>query len=400
MFKNYSKDQRRVLLGACLYYMGLGGFLFNSQTSVLAAVRSLYQFPMTRISLYTTIGYVATILGATLMGPMIFRLSQKNKKLYFEGMYLCGAIGILILAFFAETPLFYLARFLMSLSVSTISIIISYILNQWIQIRTGTAIGIASAFAGVGGMLSNPLSAFLFETFSFQKGIVILVLLSACLEIPSFFLLFRKPVPEGTPVKRGRTAEAEMDEAGSSLLVLIILGILISGGRLASLFTSYLSMFSQSIGYSASFGATLASILMFGNISSKFMYGFLSDQVGVWKATMVTQLCVIIGVALFIFMPGYPLLLCIGTLGYGMMYGLFTVAINRMCMASFGFSGTKKYQGLLTGLASLAGAAASPLIGIIYDRTGSFTSLFAALLVLMMICFVLTGVMAKLRSEH
>ncbi|MBQ1355728.1 MAG: MFS transporter, partial [Solobacterium sp.] len=223
MFKNYSKDQRRVLLGACLYYMGLGGFLFNSQTSVLAAVRSLYQFPMTRISLYTTIGYVATILGATLMGPMIFRLSQKKKKLYFEGMYLCGAAGILILAFFAETPLFYLARFLMSLSVSTISIIISYILNQWIQVRTGTAIGIASAFAGVGGMLSNPLSAFLFGRFSFQKGIIILVLLSACLIIPSFILLFMKPVPEGIPVKPGRKDTAETDETGSSLLVLIIL---------------------------------------------------------------------------------------------------------------------------------------------------------------------------------
>lgn len=30
MFKHYNKDQKLVLLGACIYYMGLGGFIFNS----------------------------------------------------------------------------------------------------------------------------------------------------------------------------------------------------------------------------------------------------------------------------------------------------------------------------------------------------------------------------------
>ncbi|MBR3126657.1 MAG: hypothetical protein IKF35_00180, partial [Solobacterium sp.] len=132
MFKNYSKDQLLVLIGTCLYYLGLGGFLFNSQTAVLASVRSIYQFPMTRISMYTSFGYVASILGAALLGPLIFRLSQNLKKAYFIGMYICGVLGFLFLGFFATTPLFYIARFLISLSVSTISIIVSYVLNQWI----------------------------------------------------------------------------------------------------------------------------------------------------------------------------------------------------------------------------------------------------------------------------
>ena len=41
MFKHYNKDQKLVLLGACLYYMGLGGFIFNSQSTVLAAAFAL-----------------------------------------------------------------------------------------------------------------------------------------------------------------------------------------------------------------------------------------------------------------------------------------------------------------------------------------------------------------------
>ena len=80
MFKHYNKDQKLVLLGACIYYMGLGGFIFNSQSTVLAAVRELYNFPMTKISLYTTAGYSAQIFGSMLLGGVIFRLSQSMKK--------------------------------------------------------------------------------------------------------------------------------------------------------------------------------------------------------------------------------------------------------------------------------------------------------------------------------
>lgn len=83
MFKYYNKDQKLVLLGACLYYMGLGGFIFNSQSTVLAAVRTLYDFPMTKMSLYTTAGYATQIFASMLLGSVIFKLSQPMKKYYF-----------------------------------------------------------------------------------------------------------------------------------------------------------------------------------------------------------------------------------------------------------------------------------------------------------------------------
>ena len=101
-----NKDQKLALLGASLYYMGLGGFLYNSQSTVLAAVRAQYDFPMTRISLYTTMGYVAAVLGTVLFGSMIFRLSQSRKKWYFIGMLSSGALGVFLLACFAGTHRF------------------------------------------------------------------------------------------------------------------------------------------------------------------------------------------------------------------------------------------------------------------------------------------------------
>ncbi|MBQ1355729.1 MAG: MFS transporter, partial [Solobacterium sp.] len=237
--------------------------------------------------------------------------------------------------------------------------------------------------------------------FPFQKGILVLILFSAIFTVPSFFLIFRRPVPEAVPPMGGRkTAGAEEQKHTGSLLILIMLFAIVGAPRIASLFTNYLSIFSESIGYSSSFSAFLASILMFANITAKFAYGFLSDKVGTWKATILCQISVIIGVSLFLFLPQYPVLLAVGTLGYGMFYGLTTVAINRMCMAAFGFTGTRKYQGMITSVASLAAVIGSPAIGVVYDNTGSFNLLFAILLVLMAATIILSVITARMRPQN
>jgi MFS family permease len=401
--KEYSKDQKLVLLGVCLYYMGLGGFLFNSQTSVLASVRAIYNFPMTRISLYTSFGYAATILGSALLGPVIYKLPQKGKKLYFEGMYFAGVAGFLMLGFFAETPLFFIARFLIGLSVSTISIITPYMLNQWIHYRTSTAIGISAAFTGLGGMISNPLSSFLCRTFSFQKGILILILISACFTLPSFYFLFRRPVPEGE-FKRpasGKTAGSgsEISPAKASFAALVILVLLVASSRVANLFVSYLSIFAQSEGYSEAFGASMASLLMFGSIAAKLIYGALCDRIGTWKATSVCELGVGAAMLLFLFLPQYTAVICIGTLCYGMIYGLTNMSANRMCMAALGYEGTRKYQGLLTAIGSVAGLVCSPMVGIIYDNTGNFHIVFISLALMMAVCILLCLAMDRMNRQ-
>lgn len=398
MFKQYSKDQKLVLLGVCLYYMGLGGFLFNSQTSVLASVRAIYNFPMTRISLYTSFGYAATILGSALLGPVIYKLPQKGKKLYFQAMYLSGVVGFLLLGFFAETPLFFIARFLIGLSISTISIITPYMLNQWIHYKTSTAIGISAAFTGVGGMISNPLSAYFCRTFSFRNGILILILISACFALPSFHLLFRKPVPEGDGSKAAaaKGGSSLSPAAKTSVIVLVILVLLVASTRIANLFVSYLSIFAQSEGYSEAFSASLASLLMFGSIAAKLIYGALCDRIGTWKATMVCELGVGAAMLLFLTLPQYTAVLCLGTLSYGMVYGLTNMSTNRMCMASLGYDGTRKYQGILTAIGSVAGLVCSPLVGIVFDNTGSFNLIFISFALMMAVCMLLCLTMERI----
>lgn len=398
MFKYYNKDQKLVLLGACLYYMGLGGFIFNSQSTVLAAVRTLYDFPMTKMSLYTTAGYATQIFASMLLGSVIFKLSQPMKKYYFAGMYMLGVTGLLFLALFADTPLFYISRVMIALAVSTISIIIPYIINQWITVKASTAVGLASACAGMGGMISNPLASFLFEKFSTVTGMMLLTAFAAVLMVPSVWLMFRKPVPEHKAVT-AKTTQSTTSGFEKSTYVFMLIVIIVAGARLPSLFSSYLNMFSMSNGFSAGFAAMLSSVIMFGNVTSKFLYGMLIDKAGAPKATMVLQTCVIIGAVLFMAVPASAVGMFVGTLSYGMMAALSNMGINRLTMAAFGYEGARKYQGMLLGMSNAVVALSSPMVGIMYDATGTFNSFFILIIAVQTVCFGAAFALSKARPH-
>lgn len=398
MFRYYNKDQKLVLLGACLYYMGLGGFIFNSQSTVLAAVRTLYDFPMTKMSLYTTAGYATQIFASMLLGSVIFRLSQPMKKYYFAGMYLLSTFGLLFLALFADTPLFYLSRVMIALGVSTVSIIIPYIINQWITVKASTAVGLASACAGMGGMVSNPLASFLFEKFSPETGIILLTVFAIIIMVPALFLMFRKPVPENKPAA-AKTVQSAGGGFEKSTSAFILIMIIVAGARLPSLFSSYLSMFAMGNGFSAAYAATLSSVIMFGNVTSKFLYGMLIDKAGAPKATMVLQACVITGAVLFMIVPKSAAGMFIGTLSYGMMAALSNMGINRLTMAAFGYEGARKYQGMLLSMSNAVVAVSSPMVGVMYDMSGSFNSFFILIIAVQAVCFVAAFALSKERPE-
>jgi nitrate/nitrite transporter NarK len=205
-------------------------------------------------------------------------------------------------------------------------------------------------------------------------------------------------VPEGDVSKTAaaKSGSSLSPAAKTSVIVLVILVLLVASTRIANLFVSYLSIFAQSEGYSEAFSASLASLLMFGSIAAKLIYGALCDRIGTWKATMVCELGVGAAMLLFLTLPQYTAVLCLGTLSYGMVYGLTNMSTNRMCMASLGYDGTRKYQGILTAIGSVAGLVCSPLVGIVFDNTGSFNLIFISFALMMAVCMLLCLTMERM----
>ena len=310
-------------------------------------------------------------------------------------MYLLSVVGLICLALFADTPVFYFARAMIALGVSTISIIIPYIINQWIDVNPSSAVGISSACAGMGGMISNPLASFLFEKFSPEKGIMILAAIAISFMVPAIYLMFHKPVPEHMQTK-AKTCSGGFEKSTPVFLLIVVI---VAGARMPQLFSSYLNMFSMGHGFSAAFAASLSSVLMPGNVTSKFIYGILIDKIGAPKATIVLQSCVILGAVLFIVVPGSAVGMYASTLSYGMQAALANMSINRLTTAAFGYEGARKYQGFLLSMSNAVVAVTSPIVGIMYDRTGSFLSFFIMIIAVQAVCFVATYALSKARPH-
>ena len=182
--------------------------------------------------------------------------------------------------------------------------------------------------------------------------------------------MFHRPAPEGNALEREKIPSASgRIKVGTVVLVAVAL----IGGSLGVTFAVNISMFAQSIGYSLTVGASMTTMIMIGNVCSKFLYGLFCDKVGVWKATVGALVVAMAALLCYLFAAGQTVVLFAASLLYGCVYALSVVGISRCCIAAYGQQESKRYLGVHTCINSVVMAGASLLVGVLVDGFGSFT---------------------------
>ena len=156
------------------------------------------------------------------------------------------------------------------------------------------------AFSGIGGAVCNPVCAALIQNLGWQWTIVVLGIITMAMTIPGMYLMFhyRAPVVQAEYASNGQTSQ-KGDKAPLSTVILVCITLV--GGFVSVAFALNISMYPQSIGYSLSVGASLTTMVMIGNVASKFIYGVLCDRFGTWKATMAVLAVVAASLLCFLF---------------------------------------------------------------------------------------------------
>ena len=335
--KNISAKQWRVLIGACLFQCAMMGVLINCSGVLFAQIRGEFGFTMSRISLYNTIKSVATAFAAASIPAWYFR-SKKALFLLRDQLFTVGAV--LLRVFGANTPLWYVSAAICGLTGSIMNVAIPMTLNQWFPGNAGTATGIAMAFSGIGGAVFNPLCAKLIGAIGWQGAIYVLGGIMIFLTIPGVLLMFHDEAPNPivlTPKKAKAQKGISKDKRGTMILVTVCL----FGGSLGCTLAVNLSIFIQSLGYSLAVGATMTTMVMVGNVCTKFLYGALCDKLGVWRATQVCLLLESAALVCYLLLPGQLWLLYIVSLLYGCTYALSAVGLSRAVVTAYGAESSK-----------------------------------------------------------
>lgn len=392
--KNMTVKQWRVLIGACLFQCAMVGVLINCSGVLFAQIRGEFGFTMSRVSLYNTIKSVATALAAASITAWYFR-SKKAVFLFVNQLITVGAFLLLILG--ADGPVWFVSAALCGFTGCIMNVAAPMTLNQWFPENPGTATGIAMAFSGISGAICNPLCARLIGSVGWHGAIYVLGGVMLALTIPGLLLMFHDEAPNPVampPKKAGRREGKGKAKRGTVILVTILL----LGGSLGVTLAVNMSIFIQSLGYSLAVGAAMTTMVMIGNVGTKFLYGAMCDKIGVWRATQCCLLLEAAALLCYLFLPGCLWLLYVVSLLYGCTYALSVVGLSRSVVTAYGAE-SGRYLGVHTSIHSAIMAGASLLVGVMVDRFGGFRPVLALTLAVVICSFTAAELLIRISNR-
>lgn len=387
----FTSKQLMVLVGACLYQCAMIGILLNCSGVLFAEMRHELGFTMSKVSLYNTIKSVITALAAASVTALYFK---SKKPVFLLLNQLVTISGFMLLTVGTTGPMWYVSAVLCGLSGCVGSVAIPMLLTQWFPQNAGTATGIAMSFSGIGGAVCNPLCAKMIGVIGWKGTIYFLSIITLMLTIPGLFLMFRYPVPDAQMQKREKETSVPVN-VSKRIVTIILVSIVLVGGGLGVTFAVNISMYAQSIGYSLTVGASLTTMIMLGNVCSKFLYGIYCDKKGVWKATIGALSVVLVSVLSYIFLQNHVIILFAASFVYGSVYALSVVGLSRCCVTAYGEQESKHYIGIHTCIHSVIMAGSSLMVGVLFDRFQSFSPVLFIVLAAMCCSVAACVVMEK-----
>lgn len=400
-----------LILIACCMMQGAGlGLISNCAGVFYSPVCSDLGFEMGKFTLYRML----FTLSQALMMPFVAKSFRKYdvRVLVSAAAVVMGGISIMM-GFFTELWQWYLFGILQGFASSFISMIPAPILiGNWFHKQTGTAVGISAAFSGLVGMIGSSTLGILIPTMGWRMSYIVIGVVVMVLILPfSLFVLRYKPedkgmLPygaEGKMVQETKSTGAAAKEKLSDFIrqpVFLISLAAYACCIISSYLNSFLTSCGLEVGMTMGMAATLTTLSLCGNMTTKLFLGKLCDIFGVVKIFLVSILIAIAG-HLLIFM-GAPAGMMAGSLLYGITMPLSTVLLPLYCRL---FWKGDTYASAYSYVSMFGMLIASPFntwFGTFYDWTGSYdltigVSAFAIAVVLVLIA--MTGVFHKKNAE-
>jgi len=266
--------------------------------------------------------------------------------------------------------------------------------SRWFQNRPGGAIalGVTMAGVGMGAIVFAPLFSRLILTFDWRKSFLIagamyfiFVSVAAVLMKPSPSSPMRQArsmnAPSAAPVSRGRLFRAPQFVQVVAIMVVTTLSF--------QTVTVHLVPHAVDVGISQTAAAAALGFAGACSVPGRLGSGFLSERLGWGRTLVLSQAGMAIGMLALPFIAGeFPLFAVVGL--YGLCQGIRAVSVIGVLGHVFGMRAVGELTGVMIAAAHGTGALGPYLAGFFFDRWGSYTAIFIALGVAIMVGAVLS----------
>ena len=257
------------------------------------------------------------------------------------------------------------------------------ILANWFIARRGTAIGIAATGTTMAGFLVPPITVFLIERYTWRGALLAYAVGSVVIAFPAIWVwMVKRPedvgqFPDGQPALE--TAAPESSEHGESAppilrqpafwLLAFIFGFIASA---SIVLISNLVPYASDLGISRERAAyILSSFAVFTSVG-KVLFGLLVDRIDMRVALWLALGLQTTGWLLLLSQPSFELFLAAVAI-FGLGTGSLMPVQGAMLGAVFGRAVFGRVMGLMGPIMLFPLVVSPPLIGHLYDTTGSYT---------------------------
>ena len=342
---------------------------------------------------------VAGILSAKWVRPKNFRPSILLCTLVFAG-------ATALLAACRGLPALYACSAVRGFAAGLIgNVLVTSVIGKWFLSDTGFMTSLVLGCSGLIGALFNPVLESVIRSAGWRTAYLVSAGIIFLLNLPAIvFPISFLPEDSGLEAIGSRPAAQEGGRSpgpasgtpGVPALVLMFLAF--SFASVVSASPQLFKPIANSYGL-AETGILMMSVVLIVNTAGKFLCGFLTDRIGVKRTVLIYGLVVAAGILLLLWVrvPG-------GMLPAAGMIGL-SYAIPMVCavMICRELCSPDQYSRVFPKInlgVSAANAAAYPILGLIYDKTGSYDGALVLVFCLMLLSVTCVFLVYRLAARR
>lgn len=367
--------------------MSCAGIFYPPVSEALGVERGTF-------SLYMSFSFLTSALMLSVAGKLLQKYSARWLLTLNS-----AALGVIIAAMGCLNAVwqFYIAGAFMGVTLAFL-LYLSFptLLNRWFTAKVGFFMGICSAASGIGGILLNPVGAFLIDTYSWRGaywvfGLFILVIISPVLG----WLIRDYPKDKGLLPFGYKKEEKSMpdEETGipyrkavrmASFYALTLFAFLIMAVSTLNLF---IPSFVTDQGFSLEQAAFAASAIMAGVTVGKIALGYINDRSSA-LGVIVTTFFGAGGILLLIFGHIGLAAIIVGAFLFGWAYAGVTVQTAMLVRTVFGNKDYSRIFSVISMALAAGGAITAGGWGLLADATSPDFIFITGMIFLALCCVI------------
>lgn len=377
--------------------------VYSSFSLYAASILEKYpEISRTAYSMVPTLHSVFATVFLLLYGKIV-------KKLGFRKVMLIGGVGIaigyIIYSFASNIAMFYVGTIFVGMFPAFCSSTTTgALINRWFGKLNTTLLSISMGIGGFGGTVGSILVGKWLDSIGYEASFRNMAGIAVIIMCVVFLFVRNSPEDKHTvmlwPSEQDKQARSQEERAGYTLSqamrtytfwAIVVFFVLYS----AAFYAAYanVSLYMADLGWSSAVYGAIFGVVSTVNVIAMFLGGYATDKMGPRLTILVlcilyAVICVILGFTT----PSVPMMY--GVCGLLGICWLFCKVLHTPLALCFGSRDSASIIAILTAAITVGASVGIPAANVVYDLTGSYGTLFRALLVVLLICLVLafTGI--------